>query len=274
MTGFAARGREGRLDLALRLARAYTGRETVACVSESYHGWSVAADAVSTSVSDNPLAEQTRPAWVKMLEAPNAYRGRYRGPDAGERYAQDAIRRIAAWSADGTPIGAFIAEPRHGNAGAIEVPAGYLRQIYTVIRQSGGVCIADEVQVGYGRQGDVFWGFQQHPGVVPDIITVAKAMGNGHPLGAVVTRADIAASLAAQGTFFSSAGGSTLSARLGTVVLDVIRDERLQENATAMGRRLVDGFARLAERHPLIGATHGRGLYLGLELGRVARSGR
>ncbi|UOQ89124.1 aminotransferase [Agromyces endophyticus] len=256
------------VDLALRLARAHTGRKAVACVSESYHGWSVAADAVSTSVSDNPLAEQTRPAWVHVLEAPNAYRGRYRGADAGDRYARDAVRQLEEWAADGTPIGAFIAEPRHGNAGAIEVPDGYLRQVYSAIRAGGGLCIADEVQVGYGRQGDVFWGFEQHPGVVPDIITVAKAMGNGHPLGAVITRADIAASLAAQGTFFSSAGGSTLSAKLGTTILDIIRDERLQENAAVMGRRLLDGFASLAERHEIIGAAHGRGLYLGLELVR------
>ncbi|MFF4779460.1 aminotransferase [Microtetraspora fusca] len=256
------------VDLALRLARAHTGREDVACVSESYHGWSVAADAVSTSVSDNPLAEQTRPSWVHVLEAPNAYRGRYRGAGAGMHYARDAVRQIEAWSAEGTPIGAFIAEPRHGNAGAIEVPDGYLLKVYAAIRADGGLCIADEVQVGYGRQGDVFWGFEQHPGVVPDIITVAKAMGNGHPLGAVITRSEIAQSLAAQGTFFSSAGGSTLSAKLGTTVLDIIRDEGLQENAGAMGQRLLEGFARLSERHSLIGAAHGRGLYLGLELVR------
>lgn len=256
------------VDLALRLARAHTGRQEVACVTESYHGWSVAADAVSTSTSDNPLVEQTRPSWVRVLEAPNAYRGRYRGANAGVQYAGDAVGQVRAWAAEGAPVGAFIAEPRHGNAGAIEVPAGYLAAVYEAVRACGGVCIADEVQVGYGRQGDVFWGFEQHPGVVPDIITAAKAMGNGHPLGVVITRSDIARSLEAQGTFFSSAGGSTLSAKLGTTVLDIMRDEKLQEHALEMGQRLLAGFAALAERHDLIGAAHGRGLYLGLELVR------
>jgi len=260
------------VDLALRLARAFTGREDVACVSEPYHGWSVAADAVSTSVSDNPLAGQTRPRWVHVVDAPNAYRGRYRGEGAGARYASDAVRQLSEWAAAGTPIGAFIAEPRHGNAGAVEVPAGYLGEVYEAVRAQGGIAIADEVQVGYGRQGDVFWGFQQHPGVVPDILTATKAMGNGHPLGAGDYRADIARSLAEQGTFFSSAGGSTLSARLGTTVLDVIRDEGLQQNALAMGERLLAGFAALAELHPLVGAAHGRGLYLGLELVRDRRT--
>ncbi|TIC81293.1 aminotransferase [Nocardioides sp. GY 10113] len=256
------------VDLALRLALAHTGRTHVACVGESYHGWTLASDAVSTSTSDNPLAEETRPDWVRVLDTPNAYRGTHRGPGAGALYTRDAVARIRRWAADGDRLAAFIAEPRNGNAGAIEVPEGYLAAVYDEVRAQGGLCIADEVQVGYGRQGDVFWGYQQHPGVVPDILTAAKAMGNGHPLGAVITRADIAQSLAEQGAFFSSAGGSTLSARLGTTVLDIIRDEGLQEHARAMGERLVAGFAELAQRHPLIGAVHGRGLYLGLELVR------
>ncbi|NQX11871.1 aminotransferase [Microbacteriaceae bacterium VKM Ac-2855] len=256
------------VDLALRLTSAFTGRDDVMCVSESYHGWSLATDAVSTSVSDNPQAESTRPGWVHVTPAPNAYRGAHRGEDAGAAYAADTVAQLTELAAAGTPIGTFIAEPRHGNAGGIEVPAGYLAAVYAAVRAGGGVTISDEVQVGYGRQGDVFWGFQQHPGVVPDVVTVAKAMGNGHPLGAVITRRAIAESLAVQGTFFSSAGGSTLSSRLGTVILDIMEDEGLQANALRVGGLLTRRVLDLAQKHPLIGTVHGSGLYLGIELVR------
>ena len=256
------------VDLAIRLARAYTGGTDVACVRESYHGWTLASDAVSTAISDNPLAEQTRPSWVHPFDAPNAYRGRHRGAQAGQQYAQDAVAEIRRLSHDGVRLAAFIAEPRNGNAGAVEVPPGYLATVYQAVRDQGGVAISDEVQVGFGRQGDVFWGFQQHEGVVPDIITTAKAIGNGHPLGAVITRREIAQALSRQGSFFSSAGGSTLSARIGIEVFDIMRDESLQHNAEVMGRALSAGLAQLADRHPIIGYCHGRGLYQGLELVR------
>lgn len=255
------------VDLALRLARAFSGRPDVACVAESYHGWSLAADAVSTSTSDNPRAAETRPPWVHVLDAPNAYRGVHRGDDAGTAYADDAREQFDALRAAGTPIGTFIAEPRNGNAGGIAVPPGYLAAVTEAVRACGGVTISDEVQVGYGRQGSVFWGFEDH-GVVPDIVTVAKAMGNGHPLGAVITRSDIVAALADQGTVFSSSGGSTLSSRIGVTVLDVLRDEDLQGNALRTGGRLRDALVALAERHPLVGTVHGQGLYLGVELVR------
>ena len=256
------------VDLALRLSKAFTGRDDVLCLGESYHGWSFAADAVSTSLSDNPLAAETRPSWVHVADPPNAYRGVHRGPAAGPAYAADAIELLERCAAGGQPIGTFIAEPRNGNAGAIAVPARYLAAVYAAVRSGGGVSIADEVQVGYGRQGDVFWGFQQHDGVVPDIITMAKAMGDGHPLGVVITRKEIAESLSGQGAFFSSAGGSSLSCRIGLTVLDVIEEERLQANALEVGNHLIASLEALAKRHALIGAVHGRGLYLGLELVR------
>ncbi|RWZ49727.1 aminotransferase [Labedella phragmitis] len=255
------------VDLALRLARAFSGRPDVACVAESYHGWSLAADAVSTSTSDNPRAGETRPSWVHVLDAPNAYRGRHRGTAAGAAYARDAISRLGDWAASGTPIGTFIAEPRNGNAGGIAVPPGYLGAVYDAVRAGGGVVVSDEVQVGYGRQGEVFWGFEEHA-VVPDIVTMAKAMGDGHPIGAVITRGEIVDALADQGTVFSSAGGSTLSARIGVTVLDVLLEEDLPGNARRVGELLRSGLIALAEQHPLIGAVHGRGLYLGVELVR------
>jgi 4-aminobutyrate aminotransferase-like enzyme len=255
------------VDLALRLGAAFTGRRDVLCVEESYHGWTLASDAVSTAVSDNPMAQETRPGWVHALDAPNSYRGRHRGDDAGAAYAHDAEATIAGLERAGTPIGTFIAEPRNGNAGAIGLPAGYLTRVAAAVRGQGGVCLSDEVQVGYGRQGDWFWGYEEH-GVVPDILTVAKAMGDGHPLGAVITTRAIAESLAPKGTFFSSAGGSTLSARIGLAVLDIMEAEGLQENARRTGALLSELLAELAERQPLIGAVHGRGLYQGVELVR------
>ncbi|MCJ1705670.1 aminotransferase [Rathayibacter sp. VKM Ac-2926] len=253
-------------DLALRIARAWSGRDDVLAVREAYHGWSGLSDAVSTSVADNPDALATRPHWVHTLDAPNSYRGTHRGAEA-HRYAPEAVARIEELAAAGTPPGGFIAETFYGNAGGIPLPDGYLAAVYPAVRAHGGLCIADEVQVGYGRLGDWFWGFEQQ-GVVPDVVAVAKAMGNGHPLGAVVTTREIADRYRSQGSFFSSAGGSPVSSVVGTTVLDVLADERLQENARTTGAHLRRRLEELAERHPLIGAVHGSGLYLGLELVR------
>lgn len=254
------------VDLALRISRAWAGRRDVVAMREAYHGWSDLADAVSTSIADNPDALTTRPDWVHTVEAANSYRGRYRGADA-YRYAADAVAVIEGLTAAGTPLGAFIAEPYYGNAGGIPLPDGYLAEVYAAVRAAGGLCVADEVQVGYGRLGRWFWGFEQQ-GVVPDVIAVAKAMGNGHPLGAVITTREIAERYRSQGYFFSSAGGSPVSSVVGTTVLDVLRDERLQENAADVGAHLKAALAGLGERHTIVGAVHGDGFYLGLELVR------
>jgi len=254
------------VDLALRIALATTGRPDVLAVEEAYHGWTFASDAVSTSIADNPNARETRPDWVHTVDAPNGYRGRYRGPDAA-RYADDAVAEIHRLAAEGRPLAAFIAEPYYGNAGGMALPDGYLAQVYAAVREHGGLAIADEVQVGYGRLGEWFWGFEQQ-GVIPDIVTIAKAMGNGHPLGAVITSREVAERYRNQGYFFSSAGGSPVSSVVGLAVLDALRDEKLQENARDVGRHLKERLIALAEKHELIGAVHGSGLYLGVELVR------
>ena len=251
------------VDLALRLATTFTGREDVLCVAEGYHGWTVASDAVSTSVADNPSALTTRPAWVHPLPAPNPYRGAHRGPDAGPLYVAEALELVRQVERPA----AVLCEAFYGNAGGIPLPDGYLPAVYDAVRAAGGLCIADEVQVGYGRLGASFWGFQQQ-GVVPDIVTVAKAMGNGHPLGAVITRRDVADAFADNGYFFSSAGGSPVSCAVGMTVLDVIEQEHLQDNAVRVGAHLRARFEELATKAPLIGAVHGLGLYLGVELVR------
>ena len=215
------------VDLALRLAWAHSGHRNILSLLEAYHGWTVASDAVSTSLADNPRALETRPDWVHPVLSPNTYRGKHRGEGSKDGYVQAVIEKIAEIENAGGQLGGFIAESVYGNAGGIPLPPGYLTDIYTLVRARGGLCIADEVQVGYGRLGHHFWGFEQQ-GVVPDIITIAKGMGNGQPLGAVITRRDIADSLEKEGYFFSSSGGSPVSCVVGMTVLDIMRDENLQ----------------------------------------------
>ncbi|MGI5452704.1 aminotransferase [Streptomyces sp. CA-249302] len=254
------------VDLALRLAWATTGRQDVVAVEEAYHGWTYASDAVSTSIADNPGALESRPPWVHTVAAPNSYRGRHRGAEAW-RYGPEAAARVTELATAGHAPAAFLCEAYYGNAGGMALPDGYLEQVYAATRAAGGLCIADEVQVGYGRLGTHFWGFEQQ-GVVPDVVTVAKAMGNGHPLGAVITSREIADAYRTQGYFFSSAGGSPVSSVVGLTVLDALRDEDLQANARDVGGHLKRRLLELADRHPLIGAVHGSGLYLGVEFVR------
>jgi 4-aminobutyrate aminotransferase-like enzyme/Ser/Thr protein kinase RdoA (MazF antagonist) len=249
-------------DLALRLARTFTGREDVIATGGAYHGWTTATYEVSTSPVDNPAAALAPPPGLRVVPQANTYRGPHGGDDprAGERYAEH-VRACAGGAA------AFICEPVLGNAGGLLVPPGYLAAAYAHVREAGGLCISDEVQVGYGRLGEWFWAFQQQD-AVPDIVTMAKSTGNGQPLGAVVTSREIADAFDRNAGFFSSVGGSPLSCRIGLAVLDAIRDERLAENAAAVGAHLRRSLERLAERHRLIGAVHGTGLYLGVELVR------
>ncbi|MBV4487732.1 aminotransferase [Pseudomonas sp. SWRI153] len=252
-------------DLAIRLAWAYSGGRDMISVLEAYHGWTIGADAVSTSIADNPKALESRPDWVHPVTAPNTYRGEFRGPDSTPDYVRSVEHHLQKLAEQKRQLAGFICEPVYGNAGGISLPPGYLQQVYAQVRAQGGVCIADEVQVGYGRMGHFFWGFEEQ-GVVPDIITMAKGMGNGQPLGAVITRRDIAEALEAEGYFFSSAGGSPVSCQIGMAVLDVMEEEKLWENAQIVGGHFKARLEALIDKHPLVGAVHGSGFYLGLEL--------
>lgn len=255
------------VDLAIRLAQAATGRRTIVALREAYHGWTMASDAVTTSAYDNPDALGTRPDWVHVADVPNRFRGTYRGEDTARRYLDDLASDLDRLAADGRSLAGFICESVLGNAGGVLLPDGYLAGAYELVRARGGLCIADEVQVGFGRMGSTFWGFEQS-GVTPDIVTIAKPMGNGFPIGGVITSRRIADALSAQGQFFSSAGGSMLSCRVGIAVLDAMVEDDLQRNALVVGARLAAGLEGLAERHPLVGPVHGTGLYLGVELVR------
>lgn len=255
------------VDLALRLAQAATGRRSIVALREAYHGWTMASDAVTTSAYDNPHALDSRPEWVHVADVPNAYRGTYRGSGSADRYLADLDADLDRLAAQGRDVAGFICESVLGNAGGVLLPEGYLAGAYERVRAHGGLCIADEVQVGFGRMGSTFWGFEQS-GVVPDIVTIAKPMGNGFPLGGVITSKRIADALSSQGQFFSSAGGSSLSCRVGLAVLDAMVDDDVQRNAREIGTRLADGLRELGHRHPLVGPVHGAGLYLGVELVR------
>ncbi len=250
-------------DLALRLAMVATGRPRVLAAREAYHGWTIGTDAVTTSLADNPGALDSRPDWVELIDAPNPVRGTHRGPDAAPGYLADLDDQLAR--IDTSELAGVILEPVFGNGGGVLLPRGYLAGVFDRVRALGGVCISDEVQVGYGRLGHHFWGFEQQ-GARPDVISIAKGMGNGQPLGAVITSRAIAEAFATAGSFFSSAGGSPVSAAVGLAVLDVLESEQLQQNARAVGDHFRAGLEHLATRHDSIGAVHGLGLYLGVEL--------
>ncbi len=258
------------VDLALRLARTFTGRRDVVALEGAYHGWTTATDELCTSPIDRPDWRDALPPHVHIAEQPDPYRGRH--GDDGPAYAESVAQACRAAEPHGG-VAAFLAEPLLGNQGGVVPAPGWLAAAYAITRAAGGVCIADEVQVGYGRTGESFWAFTPE-GVVPDIVCVAKATGNGHPVGAVICRRAIADAFDAAAPFFSSTGGGPVSCAIGIAVLDALEGEGLQANARRVGARLRAGFEALAAEHELIGAVHGRGLYLGVDLvsDRAART--
>jgi len=250
-------------DLALRLARAHTGRREMIVLDGAYHGNLSSLIEISPYKFDGPGGEGA-PAHVHVVATPDVYRGEHRGADAGARYAGHVDRAIG--SARGG-IAAFIGESLLGCAGQIVLPDGYLAEAYRRVRAAGGICIADEVQVGFGRVGTHFWGFETQD-VVPDIVTLGKPIGNGHPLAAVVTTPEIAASFSTGMEYFNTYGGNPVSCEVGLAVLRVIEEEGLQEHARRVGSHLSGGLRKLEEGHTLIGDVRGLGLFLGIELVR------
>ncbi|MFQ5398267.1 MAG: aminotransferase class III-fold pyridoxal phosphate-dependent enzyme [Anaerolineae bacterium] len=253
-------------DLALRLARTHTGRQDVITVDAAYHGNLASLIAISPYKHDGPGGSGA-PPHVQKVMMPDGYRGAYKmsDPRAGKKYArhvQEAVERIQT---QGRGVAAFICESLMGCGGQIVLPDGYLQAAYEHVRAGGGVCIADEVQVGFARVGSHFWGFETQ-GVAPDIVTMGKPMGNGHPLAAVVTTREIAASFDNGMEYFNTFGGNPVSCAVGMAVLDVIEQEQLQAHALTVGAHLKAGLSRLMDRHPLIGDVRGLGLFIGVEL--------
>ncbi len=255
-------------DLALRLARTHTARRDVVILEGAYHGNLTSLIEISPYKYDGP-GGPGRPAHVQEALMPEPYRGPYKldDPQVGEKYAahvQQAIERIEA---QGRGVAAFVAESLLGCGGQVVLPPGYLPAAYAHVRAAGGVCIADEVQVGFGRVGTHFWGFETQ-GVTPDIVTLGKPIGNGHPLAAVITTPEIAASFNNGMEYFNTFGGNPVSCAIGMAVLDVVEQEGLQANALRVGNRLLAGLRQLQPKYPLIGDARGLGLYIGVELVR------
>jgi 4-aminobutyrate aminotransferase-like enzyme/Ser/Thr protein kinase RdoA (MazF antagonist) len=245
-------------ELALRLARARTRRRDVIVLDAAYHGNTTTLIDISPYKFNGPGGEGA-PPWVHVLPLPDTYRGKYRREDsrAGEKYAEFA-RYV-------NNPGAFIAESAPSVGGQIVLPDRYLASVYAIVRAAGGVCIADEVQTAYGRMGTGFYAFEAQ-GVVPDIVVLGKPIGNGYPLGAVVTTAEIAASFDNGMEFFSTFGGSTVSCAVGLAVLDVVQEEQLQEHARAVGDGLLQRLRASIGDHRRVGDIRGSGLFLGVEL--------
>jgi 4-aminobutyrate aminotransferase-like enzyme len=207
------------------------------------------------------------PDWVHVAPLPDVYRGPFRGGDAGPQYAACVGEIVARLGTTGRRVAGFIAETCPSVGGQLVFPKDYLKEVYESIRAAGGLCIADEVQTGLGRMGTSFWAFEdQH--VVPDIVVMGKPLGNGHPIGAVATTRAIADAFDNGMEFFSTFGGNTVSCAIGVTVLDVLRDEQLQERARHTGDYLLAELRQLANRHRIIGDVRGSGLFLGVELVR------
>jgi alanine-glyoxylate transaminase/(R)-3-amino-2-methylpropionate-pyruvate transaminase len=263
VTYFVNSGSEAN-DLAIMLARLYTGYNDVIALRNGYHGgspWSMAL----TSHHTWKFPAQINTG-VHHAICPDPYRSPFTGtPEQLAHQSAEDVRELIKFSTPGR-VAAFLAESLQGVGGVTYGAPNYLREVYAIVREAGGLCIADEVQSGFGRTGTHYWGFQNW-GVVPDIVTMAKGIGNGLPLAAVTTRREIAETLA-QRVHFNTYGGNPVSMAAGLAVLEVIDEERLQENARVTGGRLKAGLQELATRHPLIGDVRGMGLMLGVELVR------
>lgn len=263
VTYFVNSGSEAN-DLAVLLARLATGNHDVIALRNGYHGGSPSAMALTSPHTWKYPAQLN--TGVHHAINPDPYRSPFRGtPEEIASQSAADIRELVRFSTPGR-IAAFIAEAYQGVGGVTHGAPNYLREAYAIARESGGLCIADEVQPGFGRTGDHYWGFENF-GVVPDIVTMAKGIGNGFPLAAVTTRREIAQKLTER-SHINTFGGNPLAMAAGLAVLDVIDQERLQENARVVGGRLRAGLEELATRHRLIGDVRGRGLMLGVELVR------
>ena len=263
VTYFVNSGSEAN-DLAITMSRLHTGHTDVIALRNGYHGGSPSAMGLTShNTWKYPVGGDGH---VHHVVNPDPYRSPFDGsPEEIATKSVADIREIVRYSTPGK-IAAFLAEPIQGVGGATHGARNYLKEAYAVVREYGGLCIADEVQTGFGRTGDHFWGFQNFD-VVPDFVTMAKGIGNGAPLAAVTTRMDIATTLA-QRIHFNTYGGNPVSMAAGLAVLDVIEEDGLQENSRVVGGRLKAGLQKLQRSHPLVGDVRGMGLMLGVELVR------
>jgi len=248
-------------ELALRIARRCTGGTGIIVTDSAYHGNSQAIYEISTDT----IPPEDVPDYVVTVPAPDIYRGAYRDADAGARYAANVNEALALLQSRGIKPAAFVIDTIISSSGVVAPPAGYLSRVAEIVRDAGALFVADEVQPGFGRTGRHFWGFEAD-GVAPDIVTMGKPMGNGHPLSAVVTRRDLVDRFSGFGRYFNTFGGNPVSCAAGLAVLDIIDSENLQQNALEVGQLLIDGLWKLADDHLCIGDVRGTGLFLAVEL--------
>ncbi|XP_040829381.1 5-phosphohydroxy-L-lysine phospho-lyase [Ochotona curzoniae] len=254
-------------DLALRLARQYTGHQDVVVLDHAYHGH------LSSLVDISPYKFRHldgQKEWVHVAPLPDTYRGLYREdhPNPAVAYASEVEHVVSSAQAQGRKIAAFFAESLPSVAGQIVPPAGYFSQVAGHIRKAGGLFVADEIQVGFGRVGKHFWAFQlQGEDFVPDIVTMGKSIGNGHPIACVVTTQAVARAFEATGVeYFNTFGGSPVSCAVGLAVLEVLEKEQLQAHATCVGSFLMDLLRQQQAKHAIIGDVRGAGLFIGVDL--------
>ena len=249
-------------DLALLMARAYTGNYDAIALRNAYHGGN--SSGMGLTAHSTWKFNVPHSFGVHHALAPDRYRGiyGYDDPESARRYADD-VKNVIAYTTSGQ-VAAFVAESVQGVGGTVVFPDGYLQQVYAHVRAAGGVCIADEVQAGFGRMGTHYWGFETQ-GVVPDIVTMAKSIGNGVPLAAVVTTHKIAETVKSR-IHFNTFGGNPVVCAQGKAVLEVIDREGMQANSLQIGNHLMDGLRKLADKHPIIGDVRGQGLMIGVEM--------
>jgi len=253
-------------DLAVRMARHFTGQKDIIVLDHAYHGTSAVAMEMSPYKFDGKGGAGKTP-WIHKAISPDLYRGPYKygDGDAGKKYAADVQHIIEELKEQGKSPAAFICETLLGVGGQMPLPPGYLKEVYSYVRNAGGICIADEVQVGFGRLGDKFWGFELQE-VIPDIVVMGKPIGNGHPLAAVVITNEIADAFNNGMEYFNTFGGNPVSMAAGLAVLDVIRDEEMQQHAKETGDYLMKGLKGLMDKYPVISDVRGHGLFIGAEM--------
>lgn len=251
-------------ELALRMAKAATGQKDIIALEIGYHGNTQGCIDISSYKFDGKGGKGC-PENTHIVPLPDAFRGLYQGENTGQKYAQHVQQQIEKIQSQNRNVAAFIAESIVSCGGQIDLPAGYLQAAYEYTRAAGGVCIADEVQVGFGRVGKAFWGFELHR-VVPDIVTMGKPIGNGHPLAAVVCTRAVADAFANGMEYFNTFGGNPVSCAIGKKVLEIIQTNGLQQNAYTVGEYLKACLNELKTSYPIVADVRGEGLFLGIEL--------
>ncbi|AIN74021.1 aminotransferase class III-fold pyridoxal phosphate-dependent enzyme [Flavobacterium psychrophilum] len=253
-------------DLAIRMSRHFTKQKDIIVLDHAYHGTSTVAMEMSPYKFDSKGGSGKMP-WIHKATNPDLYRGEFKYGDenAGQKYAADVQRIIENLDKENKAPAVFICETLLGVGGQMPLPKNYLKTVYNQVRKAGGVCIADEVQVGFGRVGDAFWGFELQD-VIPDIVVLGKPIGNGHPLAAVIVTNEIADAFNNGLEYFNTFGGNPVSMAAGLAVLNVIQEEEMQAHAKEVGNYLIDGLNTLMQKHTIISDVRGHGLFIGAEM--------